>query len=380
MDVQSKEYFIGIQTNLLPLKVSSHITNQLQYISNNLGDCYESEKCPVPNTMEQERLAVEKVAQWLDLSPKECWGYIGGGSTLGNLQGMWMGTTLIPNATCVFTDAAHYSIPKFASALKFKKTKIIKTHPNGEIDLEDLKQQIEPKEHIVLILTAGTTMTSAYDPISPCTQILKDNECPFYFHLDAALGGFIIPFLDHTDFPTKDEYTFKNSDISSFTVSAHKVLGMPMPANIFIARQNVVKQFKIAVNKVPLLNNLEDITIYGSRDGFRASVVYDRLQYIQYQDIQNWVQTGIQLAHEFALKLQHEFGFKQTFALAGGLATVIPVQEYQRIFNETCRHKLEKKYHLVQDATYVHIYMMAHVNQQLCNEFIQDCYHFMNCA
>lgn len=100
MDMQSKEYFIGLQTNLLPLEVSPHTIEQLKYVSNNLGDCYEPEKCPIPNTMHQERWAVEKVAAWLDLPSKECWGYIGGGSTLGNLQGMWMGATLVPNATC----------------------------------------------------------------------------------------------------------------------------------------------------------------------------------------------------------------------------------------------------------------------------------------
>ena len=367
----TKNYYAGLQANLSYLTMPTQIIDQLSSLTNNLGDCYETHKCPAPNSMVQERLAVEHVAQWLSLSKEECWGYVGGGSTLGNLQGMWMGSALIPNATCVFTDTAHYSIPKFASTLRFNQLKVIKTHENGELDLNDLAQQIEPDEKVVIVLTAGTTMTSAYDPIEACTQILKQKNCQFYLHLDAALGGLIIPFLSTAQFPNKHEYTFENVDISSMTISAHKVLGMPMPANIFISRQHVVKKFKSIVNKVPLLDNLEDITVYGSRDGFRASVLYERLNQCSYNTIWACVQQGLRLAQYTAQKLQ-QMGFLHTFAVAGGLATVILRQEFEQQISNP-RHIIEK-YHLVQDYTYIHIYMMGHIDQTLCDAILSDIY------
>lgn len=74
---------------------------------------------------------------------------------------MWIRLTLFPEATLVFTDSAHYSILKFANYLRLNKIKIIKSGVNGEIDLADFKRQIKDGETIVLVLTAGTTMTSA---------------------------------------------------------------------------------------------------------------------------------------------------------------------------------------------------------------------------
>lgn len=368
-----KTYYAGLQANLSKINISNNIIQKLEQLTNNLGDCYGEHTCPTPNSMMQERLAVEKVAQWLELSAEECWGYIGGSSTLGNLQGMWMGATLMTEATCVFTDTAHYSIPKFANTLRFKHTKIIKTHRNGEIDLEDFKKQINPQEPVVLILTSGTTMTSAYDPIDACTSILKQKQSPFYLHLDAALGGLIIPFLSEQQFPPKHQYTFQNPDISSITVSAHKVLGMPMPANIFMARQHVVKAFKSIVNKVQLLNNLEDITIYSSRDGFRACVLFEQLQQRTFEDVQQSVQTGLKLAQYTTQKLQ-QIGFKQTFTVTGGLATVICRKEYEQRLSAHNAQAIIQKYNLVQDQTYIHIYMMEHIDQALCDHILKDIY------
>ncbi|KWB82940.1 pyridoxal-dependent decarboxylase [Burkholderia ubonensis] len=368
----NQHYYTGIQVNLSPLAVSEQESARLAFLTNNLGDCYEPELCPLPNTMTQEREAVEAVAGWLDLPAGDCWGYIGGGSTLGNLQGMWMGAALMRDATLVFSKAAHYSVYKFASALNFRRVKIIDALPTGEIDPHDLERQVEHGEAIVLVLTAGTTMTSAYDAVGSCVEVLSVNECPFYLHLDAALGGFVVPFLSEEQLPNKYDYTFRHPAISSMTISTHKVLGTPMPANIFIARQSVVDRFKTVVNGVPYLGDLRDITVYGSRDGFRATVVYNRLKGINHDIVRNWVVTGVSQAHQVAQALR-ERGVDGAFAVPGGLATVIPLHSFERTFDVQHRQYLIDKYHLVQDARVIHMYMMSHVTPAICDEFMSDC-------
>ncbi|WP_175924280.1 pyridoxal-dependent decarboxylase [Burkholderia latens] len=372
---QDWKYYTGIQVNLAPLPLSSGDRALLNRLRNNLGDCYEPDRCPLPNTMAQERAAVERVAQWLNLPASECWGYIGGGSTLGNLQGMWMGATLLDYPTLVFSKAAHYSVVKFAGALHFSRVKIINAHPTGELDLDDLRRQIMPGERIVLILTAGTTMTSAYDPVAACVEILDEKRCPFYLHLDAALGGLVVPFLQMTQFPRKADYTFGHPAISSLTVSTHKVLGTPMPANLFIARQAVVEEFKANIHAIPYLSNLKDITVYGSRDGFRAAMVHRRLQSTGEEVIRRWVATGVELASFVAHELR-AYGYSGAFASPGGLATVIPLADFARLICPADRQRLIDKYHLVQDDQVVHIYMMGHVDRNTCEEFLTDCWNF----
>ncbi|EDT03017.1 Pyridoxal-dependent decarboxylase [Burkholderia ambifaria IOP40-10] len=366
------QYYTGIQVNLSALAVSPDDSGRLARLLNNLGDCYEPERCPLPNTMAQERAAVEKVAQWLHLPASECWGYIGGGSTLGNLQGMWMAATLIRDATLVFSKAAHYSIAKFANALHFNRVKVINAHPTGQLDVADLRKQVAPGEPVVLVLTAGTTMTSAYDPVGACVDILREKSCPFYLHLDAALGGMVVPFLPQAQFPWKEDMTFRNPAISSMTISTHKVLGTPMPANLFVARQSVVEQFKANVHAVPYLNNLEDITVYGSRDGFRAATVFARLNSIGPDVIRRWITDGIEHAQYVTQELRR-CGCPGAFAVPGGLAVVIPLTDFYCAFTARHRKSLIDKYHLVQDNQVIHMYMMGHVTRELCDELLMDC-------
>lgn len=366
------QYYTGIQVNLSALTVSPGDCARLGRLLNNLGDCYEPDRCPLPNTMAQERAAVERVAQWLHLSAPECWGYVGGGSTLGNLQGMWIGATLMRGATLVFSKAAHYSVVKFASALHFGRVKVINVHPTGELDLNDLRAQITPGERIVLVLTAGTTMTCAYDPLTACVDILREKSCPLYLHLDAALGGLVVPFLSATQFPWKDDYTFRHPAISSMTISTHKVLGTPMPANLFIARHTVIEQFKTDIHAVPYLSDLKDITVYGSRDGFRAATVFSRLHHIGPDVISRWVNNGIEFAQYVARELHHGC-CPGAFATPGGLAVVIPLANFVRTFPPEHQQYLLNKYHLVKDDQVIHMYMMGHVTRDMCDELLADC-------
>ena len=365
-------YYVGLQTNLKRLSLSQETMARLSYPTNNLGDCYQPEKCLLPNTMAQERLAVERMAAWLGLPADETWGYVGGGSSFGNLQGMWMGATILPDATLVFTESAHYSIHKFATCLRFKKVKVIKSHLNGEIDLEDFERQIEQGERVVIVLTAGTTMTSAYDPVARCTAVLEQYRCDYYLHMDAALGGLIVPFIDSAILPTRDDYTFRNPAVSSTTISMHKVLGAPMPANVFIARQCVVSRFKEMVNRIPYFNDLEDITVYGSRDGFRAALIYEQLLNVTPQQLEALVSTNAQQAQQLAAGLR-AVGLDSTFAQPGGLAVVIPLASLDRMLTAQQQDMLQRKYRLVSSKQVLHLYVMGHVTSAMCREFLEDC-------
>ncbi|MGM5630171.1 pyridoxal-dependent decarboxylase [Apibacter raozihei] len=365
------KYYLGIQVNLSEIHVSERILSRLNHLTNNLGDCYLEENCPLPNTMEEEREAVELMGNILDLPKDDCWGYVGEGSSLGNLQGMWMGSLLLSDATLVFSESAHYSIYKFAACLKFKKIKIIKSQVNGEMDLHDLYDKIEENEKVVIILTAGTTMTSAYDPVEDCMDILKSKSCEFYFHLDAALGGMIIPFLSQEQFPSKNDFTFRNKDISSMTVSMHKVLGSPMPANIFLARQQVVKDFKNKANSISYFNNMNDITVYGSRDGFRATVICELMKDLDATLMKNRLTANIGKVEKIVFELQC-MGVENAFSQQGGLAVVIPLHSFNEVLTEEQQFWLQKKYSLIKSSTVVHIYIMDHVSDSICDELISD--------
>jgi len=65
------KHYTGIQVNLRTLTISDKTIESLHRLTNNLGDCYEEEVCPLPNTMNEERAAVELVSGWLNLDKEE---------------------------------------------------------------------------------------------------------------------------------------------------------------------------------------------------------------------------------------------------------------------------------------------------------------------
>ncbi|OSN10920.1 hypothetical protein AU512_05905 [Lonsdalea iberica] len=247
---------------------------------------------------------------------------------------------------------------------------------NGD---NDLAARITENEKGVIVLTAGTTITSAYDDINRVISTLKDKHCPFYLHLDAALGGFILPFINDRDFPDRLDYTFANPSISSLTVSCHKVIGVPMPSNIFISRRKCYEAFKKQVNKIDYFENKNDVTVYGSRDGFRASVVYERLSNIKKSEIAKWVNQGISLASYLADKMSTTLGISDTFSVKGGLATVFSKTEFDLLFSQEALKRVVQRYRLVNNGRFYHMYQMAHMDKLICDEFIAFCMSQREC-
>ena len=69
--------------------------------------------------------------------------------------------------------------------------------------VDSLKKVISDKT-VAIVAIAGTTELGLIDPIEEISKIAFDNN--IYFHVDAAFGGFSIPFLKQRgyDLPTFD--------------------------------------------------------------------------------------------------------------------------------------------------------------------------------
>ena len=76
---------------------------------------------------------------------------------------------------------------------------------NYKIDVGSVKSKVT-ENTVAIVAIAGTTELGLIDPIEEISQIAYENN--IYFHVDAAFGGFSIPFLKDIgyDFP---EFDFK---------------------------------------------------------------------------------------------------------------------------------------------------------------------------
>ena len=111
-----------------------------------------------------------------------------------------------------------------------------------------------------------TTMFGSVDCVDHYVNALTDLDCEFKIHIDGAFGGFYYPFTE-----TESILTFKNPNITSFTLDAHKMAQAPYGTGIFIIRKGLIQHTN---TKQASYVEGEDFTLIGSRSGANAVAVW----------------------------------------------------------------------------------------------------------
>ncbi len=126
---------------------------------------------------------------------------------------------------------AHSSIDKAGWLLGVK---VVRTRVDREYRAvpKDIERKIN-ENTVGIVLTAGTTYLGQIDPIEEIAEIAKDHRLPL--HIDAAFGGFVIPFLN--DLGRGDyRFAFEVDGVTSVSVDPHKMGLAPIPAGAIIFR------------------------------------------------------------------------------------------------------------------------------------------------
>jgi len=241
----------------------------LDFPLNNVGDPW----CPSLyglNTHDFEREVVAWFGRILEAPEAECWGYVTSGGTEGNLYGIFLGRELYPEGMVYYSEDTHYSVAKVLRMLHVRNL-MVRSEPDGRIDLEDLRETLHLHRDVppILFLNAGTTMKGAVDDLRGVRQLLKDLAIRDYFiHVDAALSGMILPFVE-----APDPFDFREG-IHSLCVSGHKFIGSPLPCGVVLARRRVVDRIARNVEYI----GSQDTTVLGSRNGVTPVFLWYQIQ------------------------------------------------------------------------------------------------------
>ncbi|MDO5860975.1 tyrosine decarboxylase MfnA [Methanobrevibacter sp.] len=178
----------------------------------------------------------------------------------------------IVDGEIIIPDSAHFSFKKAADMLNLKIVEV-ELDENYKIDVESLKKVISDKT-VAIVAIAGTTELGLIDPIEEISKIAHENN--IYFHVDAAFGGFSIPFLKDIghDLPVFD---FSLEGVCSITVDPHKMGLAPIPAGGIIFRKEEYLQV-MAVDS-PYLTVKTQSTIVGTRLGAASAATYAIMKY-----------------------------------------------------------------------------------------------------
>lgn len=206
------------------------------------------------------------------------YGHIVTGGTEANLMAMRAARNHarkyknIDNGEIILPKSAHFSFNKAADILGLK---IVEADMDDyKIDVSKLESKITANT-VAIVAIAGTTELGLVDSIDQISEIAKRND--IYLHIDAAFGGFIIPFLKDVgyDFP---EFDFSLEGVCSMTIDPHKMGLSSIPSGCILFRDK--KYLDVMAVEAPYLTKKEQSTIVGTRSGASAAATYAVMEYI----------------------------------------------------------------------------------------------------
>jgi tyrosine decarboxylase/aspartate 1-decarboxylase len=242
----------------------------MQCLEKNLGDPYL-----FPATAELEQEVIQMFGSLL--SNPNAHGHIVSGGTEANILALWTARNLAKRKKreVIASVSSHFSFDKAADLLGLKLVKI-GLNSRFQIDLKTVEETITANT-VAIIGNAGTTDLGVVDPIPELSEIALANDV--YLHVDAAFGGFVLPFLKNLGFQAP-AFDFRFSGVHSITIDPHKMGLAPIPAGGTLFRDSSIVE-PIGMKVSYLAGGETNLTtLVGTRSGASAIAVWTLLMHL----------------------------------------------------------------------------------------------------
>jgi len=219
-------------------------------------------------------------------------GYLTTGGTESNIQavrGMKNLVTAgrkesgeIPNI--VIPQSAHFSFDKVANMMGIEVKRAF-LDSEFKVDTASVESLIDANT-IGLVGIAGTTEFGQVDPIEELAKLALENE--LFLHIDAAFGGFVIPFLENLH-----SFDFKVPGVTSIAIDPHKMGLSTIPSGALLFRSpSFLDSLKV---NTPYLTTKAQFTLTGTRSGASAAATYAVMKHLGRKGYRKNVQYCMQL-------------------------------------------------------------------------------------
>jgi len=193
-------------------------------------------------------------------------GFTVSGATEGNITALWMARNTTKRKEVVAAKTAHFSIRKAVDLLGMQLVEV--AHDDEyRADVDAIKKAVT-KRTAAVVAVAGTTELGQVDPINEIGALCQDRT---FLHIDAAFGGFVLPFLEEmgTRVPAWD---FRVAGVSSLVLDAHKMGMATIPASHLLVRE--AKHFTRIAVESPYLTSVYQTSLLGTRNSAGVAAAY----------------------------------------------------------------------------------------------------------
>jgi tyrosine decarboxylase/aspartate 1-decarboxylase len=316
-----------------------------------------------PATAQLEREAVQMLGSLL--SNPNAAGYIVSGGTEANTLSLWVARNLSrkEHGEVIVPVSAHVSFEKAADLLGLK---LIKIKLNDfQVDVKAVEDAITPKT-VAIIGVAGSTGLGTVDPISELSEIALAHDT--YLHVDAAFGGFTLPFLKELGLNVPD-FDFRLPGVCAITIDPHKMGLAPIPAGGIVFRNEAMT--KVVRVNVPYMSGgeVEQNTLLGTRSGASAAAVWTLLNYFGREGYAAIMKRCMKLTWKLAEEINQINGVSlvtpPTMNIVGIKSDVIDIQ--------LIAQKLRNKgWAVALFPAYMRIVIMPHLKPAHIESFLED--------
>jgi len=235
------------------------------FMETNLGD-----PGLFPGTFSLEQILIRRFGALFHC--EEAGGYATSGGTESNIQALRLakaqrGDIASPNV--VVPESAHFSFKKACDILGLEM-RLVPIGKNFRMDANAAAGLID-KNTLALVGVAGTTEYGMIDPIADLAKIAGQHD--IFFHVDAAFGGMVIPFLDRPI-----PFDFALPGVTTIAVDPHKMGMSTIPCGCLLTRDpHLLNSLNI---DTPYLTVKQEYTLAGTRPGAPVAGALAVLDYL----------------------------------------------------------------------------------------------------
>jgi tyrosine decarboxylase/aspartate 1-decarboxylase len=195
------------------------------FIESNLGNAGL-----YPGTLKLEKQVIDAISQLLNGGDGIAGGVVSGG-TEANITALWIARNIAKKKKVIFPKSAHFSFHKACDILAMEPV-MVGLDENFTIDIDEVSRKLDGDVAAVVGI-AGTTELGAVDNIRGLADVIPDDV---FLHVDAAFGGFVLPFLKELEHDVPD-FDFSVQKVASIAADPHKMGMSTVPSGALLVRE-----------------------------------------------------------------------------------------------------------------------------------------------
>jgi tyrosine decarboxylase/aspartate 1-decarboxylase len=330
-----------------------------RFLEKNLGD-----SGLFPAVAELEKEAINMLGNLL--SNSEASGHIVTGGTEANLLALWTAKKLSGKTDCevIVPASAHFSFEKAADLLSMK---IVKAELNErfQVDMAAVKKAVNART-VAIVGIAGTTGLGVIDPIDELSELALEEN--LYLHVDAAFGGFVVPFLKDLGYKVPD-FDFAFPGVCSITVDPHKMGLAAIPAGGILYRNE--KLGKTVAWDIPYLSGgeTEQATLVGTRSGASVIAVWTVMKHLGREGYKRIVKNCMHLTLKLAKEIKKIKGLS---TVAPPTMNVIGIKSNTFDVRRIAEELRLRKWAVSLFPTHIRTVIMPHIQERHVRQFLED--------